>query len=220
MADASAGGRRARPGGHPLSAEVVARFQRERILNGAAKIIARRGYRQVTVADIVRSAAIARARFYETFSSKEDCFLALYETVSADARQIVGDACAAGEAEDAPFAVRVRTGIEALLAYLEHNPAQARACVVEGPALGAPIGPPFERLLADFAALLRRGRQEAEVVELADTVEETVVGGLYWLLYYALLDGELRDLDALVPQLTEFALTPFLGAEAARAATA
>ncbi len=35
-----------------------------------------RGYRAVTVADIVRRAGIARNTFYDNFSSKEDCFLA------------------------------------------------------------------------------------------------------------------------------------------------
>jgi AcrR family transcriptional regulator len=220
MAEGPGGAKRARPGGHQLSGEVIGRFQRERILDGAARIIAKRGYRQVTVADIVRSAAIARARFYENFGSKQDCFLALYETARSDAFAAVSEACAAAEDGEAVFALRVKAGIEALLGYLERNPAIAKACVVEGPAVGPPLGEQFEKMVADFAALLRTGRGEEEVAELADTVEETVIGGLYWLLYYALIDGKARDLDQLVPQLTEFALVPFLGAEAARAALA
>src|SRR3954452_1682528 len=60
MAGASGRKQRARPAGHPLRAEVVAHHQRQRILSGAKEVIAERGYRQVAVADIVKSAAIAR----------------------------------------------------------------------------------------------------------------------------------------------------------------
>jgi AcrR family transcriptional regulator len=215
MADAPGGGKRARPGGHDLRPEVIAHHQRQRILAGATRAIAEQGYRQVSVADIVRSAAIARARFYENFSSKQDCFFALYDAATEETLQVVADAC---QGESGEFPERVRIGIEALLGHLEANPLLARACIVEGPAVGPPIGERFERMVAGFAELLRRGRADADVTELADTVEETVVGGLYWLLYYALLDGDDEQLGQLTPQLIEFSLIPFIGAEAARTA--
>lgn len=216
MPDASGGGRRPRPGGHQLRPEVIAHHQRRRILAGAAQAIAGRGYRQTTVADIVKSAAIARARFYENFSSKEDCFFALYDDAVESTLQVVSAAC---EADQREFPERLGAGVRALVAQLESDRDLARACIVEGPAAGPAIGGRFEHLIAAFAALLRGGRGDAGVAELADTVEETVVGGLYWLLYYALLEGE-EKLEPLAPQLIEFSLIPFIGAEAARSATA
>ena len=215
MADARAGRKRARPGGHQLRPEVLAHHLRERILAGAARAIAERGYRQTTVADIVRAAAIARARFYENFSSKQDCFLALYDGAVEASIGVVSEAC---EAERGDFPQRVRAGVEALIAQLESDPLLARACIVEGPAAGPAIDERFEHLIGAFAARLRTGREEAGVIELADTVEETVVGGLYWLLYYALLEGGPESLEPLVPQLIEFSLIPLIGAEAARTA--
>jgi AcrR family transcriptional regulator len=213
--DAGARGR-AQPGGHPLRQEVVAHHRRERILAGAAAIIAERGYRQVTVADIVKKAAIARPRFYENFSSKQDCFFNLYDSSVAAALQKVEAACQSSEGE---FPERVRLGLKALLAYLESEPEVARACIVEGPAVGAAINDRFEGLIVDCAALLRGGRSEKTEPELPATVEETVVGGLYWLLYYALLEGKPKRIGRLLPQLVEFSLIPFVGAEAARSAT-
>lgn len=200
------------PGGHPLRPEVIAHHQRERILAGAAKIIAERGYRQVSVADIVKAAAIARARFYENFSSKEDCFFALYDAAATAALEAVGEACAeTGEA----FPERVAAGIAALLGQIEANRELAQACVVEGPAVGPAINERFERLIADFADLLRSGRGAEGPDELPETVEETVVGGLYWLLYYALLEERPKKIGRLRPQLVEFSLIPFIGAAAA-----
>lgn len=209
--------RRVQPGGHTLRPEVIAHHQRNRILAGAAAAIAERGYRSASVADIVKSAAIARARFYENFSSKQDCFFALYDSVAETALERVEAACAATEA---PFPERVRAGLEGLLAYLAADRDVARAFVVEGPAVGPAIDERFERLISDFAGLLRQGRPERTEAALPETVEETVVGGLYWLLYYALLEGRPKHIERMLPQLVEFALIPFAGAEAAGTVTA
>lgn len=193
--------------------ELVDHHHRQRILAGAAAAIAERGYRQVTVAHIVKSAAVGRARFYNTFSSKEDCFLALYDATTAAALAAAEAACAE---VDGDFPARLEASLRGLLSYLEAEPAAARACIVEGPEAGAALNERFEGVIHDFAALLRRGRGKGAKGELPETVEETVVGGLYWLLYCAILDAEPKRLGDLLPQLTEFAAIPFLGSEAAR----
>lgn len=186
--------------------------QRQRIIAAAGRVIAERGYRQVSVADIVKAAAIARGRFYEHFASKEDCFFALYDSAAEEALSAVREACQAGEGE---FPTRVGAGIAALLSSIDADPERARACVVEGPAVGPAIAPRFEKLIEDFAEILRSGRGEALEGELPATVEETVVGGLYWLLYYALLEERPKKVVRMKPQLTEFSLIPFIGAGAA-----
>lgn len=194
---------------------MVAHHQRQRILAGAAKVFAERGYRQASVADIVKTAAIARGRFYENFASKEDCFFALYDAAIAATLASVGEACA--ESEET-FPERVAAGISALLIAIEAEPDAARACVVEGPAVGPAINSRFEKVIGEFADLLRSGRGDAESTDLSDTVEETVVGGLYWLLYHALLENRPKKVSRLRPQLVEFSLIPFIGSEAAAAA--
>jgi AcrR family transcriptional regulator len=204
--------KRARPGAYPLRRQVIEHHQRERILAGAAKAISEHGYRQTSVSDIVQSAAIARARFYETFSSKQDCFFALYDQTAKEAIEVVSAACAGSDAE---FPDRVKVGLEALLGHLAADPVLARAFIVESPAVGPPIGPRFDALIGDFAALLRDGRPSSTAAELPDTVEETVIGGLYWLLYFAFLDEPPKRIEQLLPQLTEFSLLPFVGAKTA-----
>jgi AcrR family transcriptional regulator len=209
--------KRAFPGAYPLRREVIEHHQRERILVGAAKAISEQGYRQTSVSDIVRRAAIARGRFYENFSSKQDCFFALYDEAAKGAMEVVSAACAES---DADFPGRVNVSLEALLRHLAAHAVLARAFIVESPAVGPPITSRFEALIKDFATLLRDGRPDSTAAELPDTVEETVIGGLYWLLYYAFLDEPPKRIEKLLPQLTEFSLLPFLGAEAARSAVA
>lgn len=217
MAGARKGRRRVKPGGHRLRPEVVAHHQRQRIIAAAATAFSDLGYRQVSVADIVKRAAVARGRFYEHFGSKEDCFFAFYDEATTAARDALEGACA-DPMDD--FPERVRAGISALVSFIEEDRQRARACIVEGPAVGPSINDRFEHVIRDFAALLRLGRGDTGGSELPETVEETVVGGLYWLLYFALLEERPKSLSKLRPQLVEFSLIPFIGAEAAGATAA
>src|ERR1700754_1425634 len=197
MAEPARAPRRVQPGGHSLRPEVVKYHQRQRILSGAAAVIAERGYRPVSVSDIVKSAAIARARFYENFSSKQDCFFALYDDAAEGMLERVGEACAA---ESPGFREQLEAALGALLDGLAEDLPRARAVIVEGPAVGGPINERLEGLIASLAALLRQGRPRDGGPELPESVEETVVGGLYWMLYYALLEGTKKPLDGMLPQ--------------------
>jgi AcrR family transcriptional regulator len=185
------------------------------MLSAAVELIAERGYRPVSVADIVKRAAIARAKFYANFSSKEDCFFVAYDRAVAEALRLVAEAC---EKSPGPFPERLRAGLAALLAYLAADPALARACVVEASSVGPAGEERRDRALRDFADLVRAARGQAGEAEPRDDLEESVLGGLYWLLYHAILGGEPKRLEDLLPGLTEFALISLVGPDGAREA--
>src|SRR5262245_9033194 len=50
---------------------------RDRLLDGLAASIGERGYRDTTVADIVRHARTSKRTFYEQFASKDECLIEL-----------------------------------------------------------------------------------------------------------------------------------------------
>jgi AcrR family transcriptional regulator len=56
-----------------------ARERREHILEKAAEVFARKGYRMASVSDIVEEAGIGRGTFYLYFDSKKEIFLELIE---------------------------------------------------------------------------------------------------------------------------------------------
>jgi AcrR family transcriptional regulator len=208
---------RVQPGGHQLRREVVVHHQRQRILTATVDLVAERGYRAVTVADIVKRAATARLKFYENFASKQDCFLVAYDAALAEATRRVGEATGT---PGASFSERVSAGLAALLDYAAAEPALARACLVEAPSLGPVMQGRRQQALVAFAPLLRGGREEGGEAELPESVEESVLGGLYWLAYNAILAGQPERIEELRAELVEFALLPFLGAAAARNAAA
>jgi AcrR family transcriptional regulator len=175
--------------------------------------VSTRGYCAVTIADVVKRAGIARNTFYENFSSKEECFLAAQKFAMAAALEQV--VAAAGEIDDWPR--RIKAGLGAFLAYVAREPALARTCMVEALAVGPAARRCYEESLQSFVSLFRLGRDVSPYSgELPETLEEALVGGVFWILYQRLLPAETEQVEELLPELVEFALTPYLGAEAAR----
>src|SRR5260370_26008012 len=118
-----------------LPAETVRAAQRERLLRAVIAAVAQTGYRDLTVAEIVRLARVSRAAFYTHFNGKEHCFLA----ATAQGGQLMGErVMAAGRALPAsPGAEAVlRTNITAFLEFLAGEPAFARAFYIDMPAAG------------------------------------------------------------------------------------
>src|SRR4029077_10992889 len=114
------------------------------------------------------------------------------------------------------WARRVRDGIGAFLAFATAEPALARIFVLEAPAAGAAAAELYERTVRAVLPMFRLGRRRSRAEQLPETLEETVVGGIVWIVYQRLALGRAEGLEGLLGELVEFALTPYLGAEAAR----
>jgi AcrR family transcriptional regulator len=67
------------PGRHGLDRAFVIQNQRDRILNAIAEEVARKGYVETTVADVVSRAGVSSRTFYDFFRDKAECFLAAYD---------------------------------------------------------------------------------------------------------------------------------------------
>ncbi len=205
------------PGRHPLPKEFIVQHQRARIISALAEETVEKGYRAVTVADIVRRAGIARNTFYENFSSKEDCFLAASEFAVKEALRRVVDA--AGKVESWPE--RVNTGLAAFLHYVAVEPALARTCIVETLSAGPAAVERYERSIQSFVPLFRMGRKVSQHGdELPGTLEETIIGGIFWIVYQRIIMGQTEQIEGLLPELVEFSLTPYIGPDAAKQAAA
>ncbi len=206
---------RASPGKRSLPRQFIEQHQRSRIIDGLAKEIEEKGYRAVTVADVVSRAGVARNAFYDNFSSKEDCFLAASEFAVREALRRFVDAAA--KAEEWPL--RVRAGLSALLHYVAAEPALARTCIVEALSAGPAAVERYERSIQAFVPIFRMGRKSSPYGDdLPETLEETIVGGIFWILYQRIVMAQADEIEELLPELVEFSLTPYLGAEAARQA--
>jgi AcrR family transcriptional regulator len=193
--------------------EFITKHQRARIISALAEETVDKGYRAVTVADIVRRAGIARNTFYENFASKEDCFLAAADFAVEEARRRVVDAASTVDS----WPERVAAGLAAFLHYVASEPALARTCIVEALSAGPAAVERYERSIQAFVPLFRMGRKVSpHGEELPGTLEETIIGGLFWIVYQRIIMGQTEQIEELQPELVEFSLTPYLGAKAAK----
>lgn len=191
--------------------------QRSRVLDAAIVIFAGKGYPATTVDDLVAAAQIGVGSFYALFEGKEQCLLAAYERVLEDGRRTVMEAALEG----GTWADRICLGLGALLSAIAADPARARIALVEiqtgGPrALGR-----YEETLLDVAAALALGREElASDRHPPESLEQTTVSGIAWLLHRRLVLGEAASIPALFGELGELVLEPYLGEDGARAVIA
>ena len=205
------------PGRQRLSREFIARHQRARIVAALAEETMEKGYRAVTVADIVRRAGIARNTFYDNFSSKEDCFLATQDFAVEESLARVVEAASEADGWEA----RTAAGLGAFLKYVSDEPALARTCIVEALSAGDAAQERYEQSLQAFIPLLQLGREDSPFGDdLPETLEETVIGGIFWVIYQRIVQGQTEQIETLLPDLVDFALTPYIGAESAQRATA
>jgi AcrR family transcriptional regulator len=106
---------------------------RQRLLAGMAAAIRERGYRDSTVADVVRHARTSRRTFYEHFPDKQACFIALLQEAN---RAMVAQIAAAVDRR-APWDVQVRQAIEAWIAVAQSDLALTLSWIRDLPSLGA-----------------------------------------------------------------------------------
>lgn len=200
------------PAPPPASADFGLPYQRPRIIAAFAAEVSERGYGAVTVTDVAERAGIARKTFYENFSSKEECLLATQEFGMATALERIVDA--AGLVESWPQ--RVAAGTAAFLAGVAEERALARACIVEALAAGPAPARYHQESLQSFVSLFGLGRDVSQEEKLPETIAEALVGGIFWIVYGVLAESPAGEVEELLPELVEFALTPYLGREAAR----
>ena len=166
------------------------------------------------MAGIVRRAGVARNTFYENFAGKEECFLAASDHAGQEAMHRVAEAVRHSSPD---WPQQVRDGIGAFLSYAASESALARVFIVESLSAGPRAAQSYERTMSVVASLFRRGRPfSPHGDELPETLEETIAGGISWIVDQRIASGHADDLQSLLAELAEFALAPYIGAAEAR----
>ena len=202
-------------GRHGLPPEFVARNQRERLIAGLTQALYEVGYQKTTVSIIGQRAAVSKSDFYKHFESKDDCFVAAYDAAVTRVRQRLLAACESAQGKS--WADRVAAAIAALLKQFDAEPALASIVLVEGLRAGRGVYDRYQVAVESFVGFIREGApSSAGSAEASATTDEAVVGGIASMLGRRLLAGEGEKLSDLFPEILEFVLAAYLGAEEAR----
>ena len=163
---------------------------RRRLLDGLAASIDERGYRDSTVADIVRHARTSKRTFYDHFATKEECFVELLSANNEDLVETLRAAVDAG----APWQEQVRQAVTAYVHTIEANPAITLSWIRELPALGEEARPMLRRGFGRLATALTElsagpGFQRSGIAPLSPAAAVILVGGLRELTAQTVEDG-------------------------------
>jgi len=170
----------------------------DRLLDGLAASIGERGYRDSTVADIVRHARTSKRTFYEHFAGKEQCLIELLRRNNAELMASIRGAVAPGD----EWRSQIRQAVDAYVAHIGARPAITLCWIREAPALGVVARPLHRQVMGDLTELLTTltaspGFQRAGVHPLPATTALILLGGLRELTAFVVEDG--RD----VAEITE-----------------
>ncbi len=182
---------------------------REQIFVALAELIAERGFRDVSSTDVIRRSGILAEDFYASFMDMEDCFLEAYDAAIGEALRRVSDA---GSEAQGDWPQQVFAALSSFLSYVAENPTMARMCLVETLGAGPAAVTRYEETVERFVPLFRLGRAGTDHGHrLPQTMEETMVGGLFWLIHDKIINREVERIESLLPELTQFVLTPYIG---------
>jgi AcrR family transcriptional regulator len=216
VAQQAGGGKRERwrppRGRHRLPPEVIARSQRERLLDAAVRVAAEKGFGAMTVTDLTREAGISRTTFYELFEDKEACFLAAYDRA---AEALVRRIATAFEVEG-DWPRRARAGLAALLEALAEDPDVARLAMVDVGAAGPAAQRRHRAALQRLTPFFDEGRDYAPGGRsLPANTSRMAIGAVSGLIADQLAEERTEDLPKLLSDVLFATLVPYIGPAAA-----
>jgi AcrR family transcriptional regulator len=171
---------------------------RRRLLEGMARAVAAKGYGDTTIADIVREASVSRRTFYQHFSTKAECLIALYEAASRNALKVLRDSIDPQH----EWQTQVERALAAYLGSMAQNPVLMRTLYIEILGLGAEGLAARRRInlaIADFMLGVVNGQSgQPQATPLSPSMAMTVVGGINELILQYIEQDRVAQLLELV----------------------
>ena len=189
----------------PLTREQIRELQRARILEAMVNVVAERGLRSATVAQVVARAGVSRVTFYELFKGLDECFL---EVLDAAMRRM---AALISQAVDnhGPLREKVLAGLAALLAFLDSDPPLARVCVVEALAGGTAALEHRVRVLEVLKHVVATVAEQAPSgIEVSPLWAEAVVASVSGILHTRIVTDEAPPFSSLLGPIAALVLAP------------
>ncbi|HEX8975012.1 MAG TPA: TetR/AcrR family transcriptional regulator [Solirubrobacteraceae bacterium] len=173
---------------------------RDRLIAAMAASITEKGYRDTTVADVVRLARTSRRNFYQHFEDRDACFLALFDATN----DVMMSEIAAAVDPAQPLDAQVDAAVDAYIDNVSQRPALYASFVRELPGLGqagAERGlATLERFAEMMVSLVDTGRAIQPAISARPLSMDTAIiiaGGLRELIVISLQRGrDVRELRA------------------------
>jgi AcrR family transcriptional regulator len=178
---------------------------RARLIDALAATLDQQAYADTTIADVVARAHVSKRTFYEQFASKDDCLVALCETLSQRTLALIAE----GFDPNADWVEQLGHVTRAYLASLQAQPVLIRTLFIEllgiGPA-GLATRRQIQQRFADFLQVqveLSRMKEPGKR-PLSPEMAMAVVGGINELILHAIEQDQVHQLSDLAPTVIAF----------------
>jgi AcrR family transcriptional regulator len=193
-------------GRHKLPASTVRASQRERIVRAMLECVGRDGYEATTVPQVVATARVSRNAFYEFFTDKADCFIAVCDET---AQELLGELLELVSEPD--WTEAMWEGTHRYLRWWQQRPTLSRAYLLSLPSVGERAVEQRERHYAAFRAMFadlgRRARAEQpELPELSELVPRVLVLVITELVAEEVRAGRTSRLTSLTGEIAMLAI--------------
>ena len=188
-----------------LPREFIAQHKQRRIMDALAELAAEQGYEATKISDIVKRAGVARKTLYDNFEGKEEVFLAAFDSARDELMRRVEEG---GADADGDWQERIEGGLAAFLGFVAEQPTVARMCMIEALSATPTATKRYEDAVDGFVELTRRSLPDDD--RLPETIAETLVGGVAWIVYQQIRRGDAERAEDLLPELAEFMMAPYL----------
>jgi AcrR family transcriptional regulator len=162
----------------------VSEERKAQIIQAAMICLARQGYRQTTMDDIVRESGLSKGTLYWYFPSKDDLFLAILDVWMGELAQAIGMPVATD-----PTAQRLQAWVSAFTRFAQADPDRVRliiefwAEVHRSRGIEERLGQVYEERALLLAGIVRQGIERGEL----RAVDATSVAHAFLAVYDGLL---------------------------------
>lgn len=165
--------------------------------------VARFGYAGTTLRELVKLAGISKSTFYEHYNSKQDCFLATFETIITRVSERVAGAYQDG----GDFRDRLVAALTTFMNLVVSEPDAATLATVESLTLGKAAIAHRERASETMEQMLQQSFDESPSSSVVSPATvRAIAAGIRGVVYRHLRAGTTGQLPGLVEELADWAL--------------
>lgn len=187
-----------------MKADEVARHQKNRLEGAILEAVTRHGFASTTVRELVTLAGVSKSTFYDHFQSKEECFLATFDSIVTEVGKEVAEAYDSGGEERE----RLVAALGRFMEIVVEKPEAASFAIVDSLTLGAVGIAHRERAWEAFETMARRYFDDTSPQHpVSDLTVRAVIAGISGVVYQYLRNDKVDELPNLVEPLIDWGLS-------------
>jgi AcrR family transcriptional regulator len=187
--------------------------ERERIRAAMRSLVAERGYRETTLADLLTRADVDEAAFERHYPDLEACFAEIWEEYVTEFIDVTG----LGFYSNEDWREGMRAAAWGFCRFIQADEDRARFFLIEFNYAGEAVHARRDVVMRAYAVLIDRGNEARTAPEPVPRVQaDAIIGAIWEGAVIRVLNGEFDQFPAAIPQGLFLTVLPYLGLEAAQ----